>query len=72
APRIDLEDDEDVTSVVVFNKEGCLIEIDDDLDNANLDEGEAPKVCLIGGTTGALSFGDEDDDPYKRDDTFLI
>ncbi|KAH9302376.1 hypothetical protein KI387_013959, partial [Taxus chinensis] len=45
APKIDFEEDEDVTSVVVFrDREGCLIEIDDDSDNIDLDEGGVPKV----------------------------
>ncbi|KAH9326549.1 hypothetical protein KI387_006727, partial [Taxus chinensis] len=45
APKIDFEDDGDVTSVVVFrDKGGCLVETNDDLDNVDLDEGGAPKV----------------------------
>ncbi|KAH9322986.1 hypothetical protein KI387_017625, partial [Taxus chinensis] len=45
APKIDFEDDGDVTSVVVFkDKGGCLVEFTDDLDNVDLDEEEAPKV----------------------------
>ncbi|KAH9312589.1 hypothetical protein KI387_027624, partial [Taxus chinensis] len=45
APKIDFEDDGDVTSVVVFrDKGGCLVETNDDLDDVDLDEGEASKV----------------------------
>ncbi|KAH9313228.1 hypothetical protein KI387_028263, partial [Taxus chinensis] len=73
APKKDFEDDGDVTSVVVFrDKEGCLVKIDDDLDHADLDEGGAPKVGLIRGIEGALAFGNENDGPDKRGDTFLI
>ncbi|KAH9307729.1 hypothetical protein KI387_035640, partial [Taxus chinensis] len=73
APKIDFEDDGDVTSVVVFrDKGGYLVETDDDLDNVDLDEGGAPKVGLIEGTEGALIFSDEDDGPDKRGDVFLI
>ncbi|KAH9299805.1 hypothetical protein KI387_031487, partial [Taxus chinensis] len=62
-----------VTSfVVIRDREGCLIEIDDDLDNADLDEGGAPKIGLIGGTEGTLAFGDEDDGPDKRGDASLV
>ncbi|KAH9322061.1 hypothetical protein KI387_016700, partial [Taxus chinensis] len=55
APKIDFEDDGDVTGVAVFRgKGGCLVETTDDLDNVDLDEEEAPKVGLIGGIKGAL------------------
>ncbi|KAH9303410.1 hypothetical protein KI387_014993, partial [Taxus chinensis] len=73
APRIDFEDGGDVTGVVVFrSKGGCLVETTDDLDNVNLDEEEAPKVVLIGGTNGFLVFGNEDDDFDKGGDVLLI
>ncbi|KAH9314314.1 hypothetical protein KI387_022941, partial [Taxus chinensis] len=73
ALKIDFEDDEDVTSVVVFrDKGGCLVETNDDLDNVDLDEGGAPKVGLVGGTEGSLVFGNEDDDSDKRGDFFLV
>ncbi|KAH9312061.1 hypothetical protein KI387_027096, partial [Taxus chinensis] len=58
--------------VVFIYKEGYLIKIDDDLDNVDLDEGGAPKIRLIRGTEDALAFGDENDGPDKRDDTFLV
>ncbi|KAH9314087.1 hypothetical protein KI387_022714, partial [Taxus chinensis] len=70
APTIDFEDDGDVTSVVVFrDKGGCLVETNDDLDDVDLDEGEASKVGVIGGTEGALV---EDDDSDKRGDILLV
>ncbi|KAH9316873.1 hypothetical protein KI387_018642, partial [Taxus chinensis] len=73
APKIDFEDDGDVTSVVVFrDKGGCLVETNDDLDDVDLDEGEASKVGIIGGTEGALVFGNEDDDSNKRGDVSLV
>ncbi|KAH9298636.1 hypothetical protein KI387_030318, partial [Taxus chinensis] len=65
APKIDFEDEGDVTSVVAFrDKGGCLVKTNDDLDNVK--EEEAPKVGIIGGTEGALVFGNEDDDSDKR------
>ncbi|KAH9299895.1 hypothetical protein KI387_044118 [Taxus chinensis] len=73
APKIDFEEDEDVTSVVVFrDREGCLIKTNDNLDHVDLDEGGAPKIGLIRETEGTLDFGDEDDGPDKRGDASLV
>ncbi|KAH9331648.1 hypothetical protein KI387_003756, partial [Taxus chinensis] len=73
APKIDFEDDGDVTSVMVFeDKGGCLVKTNNDLDDVDLDEGEASKVGIIGGTEGTLAFGNEDDDSDKRGDVLLV
>ncbi|KAH9314490.1 hypothetical protein KI387_023117, partial [Taxus chinensis] len=53
-------------------EEGCLAEIDDYLDKTDLDGGGAPKIDLIGGTKGALDFGDKDDGSDKRGDALLV
>ncbi|KAH9305914.1 hypothetical protein KI387_010318, partial [Taxus chinensis] len=52
------------------DEEGCLVEIVYDLDKTDLDRGGALKIDLIGGTKGALVFGDEDDGFDKRGDAF--
>ncbi|KAH9326796.1 hypothetical protein KI387_006974, partial [Taxus chinensis] len=48
-------------------EEGCLAKTDDDLDKTDFEGRGAPKIDLIGGTKGALVFGDEDDGSDKRD-----
>ncbi|KAH9332082.1 hypothetical protein KI387_004190, partial [Taxus chinensis] len=53
-------------------REASWSETNDDLDNVDLDEGEAPKVGIIRGTEGVLVFGNEDDDSDKRGDVFLV